>query len=103
MAVVSMMRFAGDPDELRAAAQEHVDPVTKRLGEKHGMLANIVARTDDGVLVINLWENEEGRRAMAAEPEVQQAVLAAGFPPPDFEGFEVVSLRIAERAVAAST
>ena len=51
MAVVSMMRFAGDPDELFAKVRDHVDPVTRRLSPKHGGIANIVARTDDGILV----------------------------------------------------
>jgi hypothetical protein len=46
--------------------------------------------------VINLWEAEEGRRAMAAEPEVQEAVRAAGFSIPEFEGYEVLELRVGE-------
>ena len=43
-----MMRFSGDPKTLAAAAAERVDPVTRRLGPKHGMLGSIVARTGDG-------------------------------------------------------
>jgi hypothetical protein len=99
VAVVSMMRFVGDPDELFAKVRDHVDPVTSRLSEKHGGLANVVARTDDGILVINLWEHEEGRQAMAEEPEVQEAVRSVGMPPPQFDGFEVLSLRVTDRAV----
>jgi hypothetical protein len=97
MAVVSMMRFPGDPDDLARRVNETVDPVSSRLAPKHGGLANIVARTDDGILVINLWEHEEGRHTMAAEPEVQEAVRSAGLPPPDFEGFEVITLRVTGR------
>ena len=90
MAVVTLMRFAGDPDELYAKVRDEVDPVTNRLSPKHGRLANVVARTDEGILVINLWESEEGRRAMAEEPEVQQAVGGAGLPRPDVEVLEVL-------------
>lgn len=97
MAVVSMMRFPGDAGEIEQKIRDVVDPVSRRLAPKHGGLANIVARTDDGVLVINLWETEEGRHAMAAEPEIQEAVGSAGLPPPDFEGFEVLALRITGR------
>ena len=61
MAVVSMMNFSGDSDELAAKLREHVRPVGMELAPKHGGLGTIVARTDDGVMVINLWENEEGR------------------------------------------
>jgi hypothetical protein len=94
MAVVSMMRFTGDPDELFATVTERVDPVTSRLSPKHGRIGNIVARTDDGILVVNIWESEEGRQAMAEEPEVQDAVRSAGLPPPQFDGYEVLSLSL---------
>jgi hypothetical protein len=103
MAVVSMMRIAGNPDELAAKVREHMEPVGERLAEKHGGLGNIVARDgDDGLLVINLWETEEGRHEMAEEPEIREAIRAAGFPPPAFEGYEVISLRINDRATALS-
>jgi hypothetical protein len=101
MAVVSMMRVQGDPEQLAASIREHVVPVGERLSEKHGGLLNIVARTDDGVLMINLWESEEGRQAMAAEPEIQEALRAAALPAPAFEGYEVLGFRVSERAPAA--
>ena len=65
MAVVSIMKMQGDPDELAAKLREHVQPVGRELGPTHGGLGNIVARTDEGIMVINLWENDEGRHAMA--------------------------------------
>jgi hypothetical protein len=103
MAVVSMMRIEGNPDELAARVREHLEPVAERLAPKHGGLANIVARDgDDGILVINLWETDEGRHAMAEEPEIQEAIRAAGLPMPAFTGYEVVEWRITERAVAGS-
>jgi hypothetical protein len=99
VAVVSMMRMAGDPDELVAKLREHVTPVARELAPKHGGLANVVARTDDGVLVINLWESEEGRHAMADEPQIQEALRRAGLPAPAFEGFEVADLTVRPEAV----
>jgi hypothetical protein len=100
MAVVSMMRMQGDADELLAKIQEHVDPVARRLAEKHGGIMNVVTRDRDGILVINLWETEEGRHAMAEEPEIQEAVRAAGLPAPNFEGYEVLSLNVTDRIAA---
>jgi hypothetical protein len=94
VAVVSMMRFAGDSDELFAKVRDHVDPVTSRLGPGHGQLAGIVARTEEGIVVINLWESEAGRQAMAQEPEVQQAVGGAGLPRPQVDAYEVLAHRI---------
>ena len=102
MPVVSMMRFAGDADELAARIEEHVAPVSMRLAPTHGGLANIVARTDEGILVINLWEEDEGRHAMAQEPEVQQAVRAAGLPQPAFDGYEVLALNATEKLLAVA-
>ena len=102
MPVVSMMTFAGDPDELAAKIAEHVAPVSMRLAPTHGGLANIVARTDDGLLLINLWENDEGRHTMAAEPEIQAAVRAAGLPQPAFDGHEVLVLNVNEKILAAA-
>jgi hypothetical protein len=99
MAVVSMMRMSGDADELAAKLREHVDPVARELAPKHGGLGNVVARTGDGLLIVNLWETEEGRHAMAEEPRVREALQAAGFPPPSFEGYEVIDMTILPEAV----
>lgn len=98
MPIVSMMRIQGDADALAAAMRDHLEPVAERLAPKHGGLAHIAARTDDGVLVINLWETDEGRHRMAEEPEIQEALRAAGLPQPLFEGFEVISFRLTGRA-----
>jgi hypothetical protein len=104
MAVVSMMRFAGNPDELNAKMKQHIAPVSEELAEKHGGAINIVARDgDDGLLVINVWETEEGRHAMAEEPAVQDALRAAGFPAPAFTGYEILELRVTDRANALRT
>jgi len=99
MPILSIMKMSGDPDELAAKLREHVAPVARRLAPGHGGLGNIVCRTDDGVLAINLWENDEGRHAMAAEPEIQQALMSSGLPQPDFEGYEVVAMTILPAAV----
>ena len=98
MAVISMMRMSGDTDEL-VQKLEGIREVGRRLAPKHGGLGTIAAKTDDGILVINLWENEEGRHAMAEEPEVLEALQAAGLPTPNFEGYEVVDMRILPEAV----
>jgi hypothetical protein len=90
--------MSGDTDEL-VQKLEGIRDVGRRLAPKHGGLGTIAAKTDDGILVINLWENEEGRHAMAEEPEVLEALQAAGLPTPNFEGYEVVDMRILPEAV----
>jgi hypothetical protein len=103
MAVVSMMRISGDPDELAAKYAEHLADVGRRLAPKHGGLGTILARASDGVLAINLWKDEQGRHAMAQEPEIQQAIQAAGFPAPAFEGYEVISYTFLPEAAESSS
>ena len=80
MAVVSMMKMSGDSDELAQKLREQVARVARELAPGHGGLGTIVCKTDDGVLLINLWENEEGRHAMAEEPEVLEALQSGGLP-----------------------
>jgi hypothetical protein len=99
MAVVSMMRMSGDPDELAEKIRTHIMPVGREAAPKHGGLGTIVCRTDDGVLILNLWETEEGRHAMAEEPAVRDSLQAGGFPPPAFEGYEVIEMTILPAAV----
>ena len=94
MAFISMMRMYGDTDELSGKILEHIRPVARRLSPKHGGLGTILARTEDGVLAINLWTSVEGRQAMAAEPEMQEAVASSGLPQPEFEALEIVDLEL---------
>jgi len=98
MAVVSMMNFTGDTDALYSKMQTMTE-VARGLARKHGGLGTIIARTDDGILVLNLWENEEGRHSMAEEPSVQESLAFAGLPAPAFTGYEVLEMHILPEAV----
>jgi hypothetical protein len=100
MPVLSMLRMQGDPDELWAKLEEHVEPVAERLAPGHGGLFNAVARTSDGIVIVNLWEDEQGRHDMAAEPEMQAAFRSSGLPQPHFDGFEVMRLRVSDKLAA---
>ena len=98
MPVLSMMRMLGDPEDLLQRIREHVEPVTERHALTHGALLNVVTRDgDNGILIVNLWETEEGRHAMAEEPEIREAVAKAGLPAPAFEGYEVLAMRGTEK------
>jgi tRNA(Arg) A34 adenosine deaminase TadA len=103
MAVLSKMRLQGDTEDLIARIRQHVEPVAERLAPKHGGLVHVIVRTDDGVMMVNVWETDEGRHAMAEEPEIQAALRAAGLPEPNFKAFEVLELQVSERAPALTT
>jgi steroid delta-isomerase-like uncharacterized protein len=95
MAVLSVMKIEGDPDDLIARMQAAIDPVAARKAPLYGGISSTVVRLDDGIKIFNLWQTEEGRHQMAADPEVQSALRAGGFPEPKFTGYEVISTRSA--------
>jgi hypothetical protein len=92
VAVVSMMEFAGDPEELREQ-MGNIDEVASRKAAEYGGVSSTVVRTDDGIMIINMWSDEEGRHRMAEDPEIQKAVQDAGLPAPAAKGYEVLQHR----------
>jgi hypothetical protein len=98
-AVVSIMEFPGDPAELEERMRV-IDEVGQRKAPEYGGISTTVVRTDTGVMVINMWADEEGRHRMAEDPEIQQAIQESGLPRPAFKGYEVIRHRSAEHATA---
>ena len=96
--VVSMMRIKGDPDELVAKARGTIEPVAWQKAPEYGGISSTIVKTDDGIMIINFWDNEEGRHKMAADPDVQNAIREANFPAPGFEGYPVLAHRTAATA-----
>jgi hypothetical protein len=92
VAVVSIMKFSGDPEELRTQ-MGNVEEVASRKAAEYGGVSSTVVRTDDGIMVINMWSDEEGRHRMAEDPEIQQAIKDAGMPAPSAKGYEVLEHR----------
>ena len=93
MAVLSMMTIKGNPDELVRKVEETINPVAERKAPQYGGISSTIVRTDDGIMIVNMWETEQGRHQMADDPEVQQALQNAGFPAPAFKAYEVLMHR----------
>ena len=92
VAVVSMMEFSGDPEELKAQMSS-VEEVATRKAAEYGGVSSTVVRTDDGIMIINMWSDAEGRHKMAEDPEMRQAIQDAGMPAPSAKGYEVLEHR----------
>ena len=95
---LTIIRSSGDPDELLAAKREHMDPVMERKAPEYGNVLHVAARTPEGMLVLNLWESEEGSEEAFQDPEIQQArqaMLESGTVsgPPEISHYEVVDYR----------
>ena len=95
---LTIIRSSGDPEKLLAAKREHIDPVMKRKAPEYGNLLHVAAQTPEGMLVINLWESEEGSEQAFQDPEIQearQAMLDSGAVtgPPEISHYDVVDYR----------
>ena len=82
MAYVTIHTLPGAADELLARKQTHFDPVVQRVARGFGALFSVTAPTDDGLLIINVWEDAERVGAFAALPEMQAAQTQAQLPAP---------------------
>jgi quinol monooxygenase YgiN len=100
MMVMSIMRIEGDPDDLRERMTD-LEKVVERIAPEMGGISSTVVRTDDGLMIVNLWKDEQARHKMAEHPEVQAAVRAAGLPAPHAEGYEVLAHRTADQTANA--
>jgi hypothetical protein len=97
--VVSILEFSGDPAELREK-MSNVEEVASRKAAKYGGISSTLVKTDDGVMIINMWDSEDGRHRMADDPEVRQAIQDAGMPPPAGKGYEVLQHRTPDQVSA---
>jgi hypothetical protein len=93
MQVVSMMSMQGDADEL-ASKMEKLRAVAERVAPKYGAISNTLLRTDDGIMIVNHWADEDGRHKMAEDPEIRAAMGEIGITP-SFTAYEVMEHRTA--------
>ncbi len=95
---LTIIRTQGDPDQLLAAKREHIDPVASQKAGQYGHILHLAARAPDGMVVINLWESEEGSEQAFHDPDIEQARQAmqdsgAAAGPPEITHYEVVDYR----------
>jgi hypothetical protein len=74
MAVLMIVRMRGPTQRLLAAAEM----IEGRIGMPAGLLARVVAPSEDGIVLVNLRAGEEARRASDDAPEHRAAVRASG-------------------------
>lgn len=79
-AYLTIARFAGEPDELLSAYESSAETMDG-VGRDHGLLVHAAARTDTGLLVINLWPSREGSLSAAADPRRLRSLAASGVAP----------------------
>ena len=80
MGYLSLARFAGDPDEL-LRTHERSEPTMTAVGRDHGLLVHAAARTDAGLLVMNLWPSPSGSRTASEDPRRLAVLRDVGLAP----------------------
>jgi hypothetical protein len=60
VAILTTFEFHGDPDQLVARMDELLGPDAIRASARNGCISSTVVKTEAGIMVINLWESEEG-------------------------------------------
>jgi Antibiotic biosynthesis monooxygenase len=74
VAIVVILEHKGDPEKLIAAGKE----LARLAPQPHGVLVQAIAPTEDGMLLVRIWESEEARAAWAENPEHHAALKASG-------------------------
>ena len=79
-AYLTVARFSGDGDRLLDEYRKHSD-VMSAVGRDHGLILHAGAKTDDGLLVVNLWPSKEGSEAAARDPRMLDVMERVEFCP----------------------
>jgi hypothetical protein len=74
MGVLAMLELEGDTGSLMAASEK----LDELLPPPDGLLARIVAPTDDGMVLFQLWDSAEARSRNAEHPGHADALAASG-------------------------
>jgi heme-degrading monooxygenase HmoA len=73
MAILVIMESKGDPNRLLEATKD----VARRAGPPQGLLARCVAQTDDGIVLVHVWESADARSAWHNNAGHQEALRAS--------------------------
>jgi hypothetical protein len=77
---LTLTRIDGDPGALLDGYRRSA-PTMDEVGRDHGLVAHGVARTDDGLLVVNLWPSRDGSESAARDPRRLDRIAAVGIEP----------------------
>jgi hypothetical protein len=93
MAILTTFELHGDPDEILATQEEKIVPEARRLAAENGGVWQTVVKTDDGVMMLSLWENEEGMRRVSEQ--IRPIAEEAGLQQVGWRQYEVLRHRTA--------
>ena len=93
MAILTMFEVHGDPDEILATQEEKIVPEARRLAAENGGVWQTVVKTKNGLMMLNLWDNEEGMKRVAEQ--IRPIAEKAGLEQAGWRQYEVLRHRAA--------
>jgi hypothetical protein len=82
MPYLTVFELEGDPDELLEIKRARVDRIAQDAARENGGIAHMVAKTDNGLIVFNLFEREDGAEKVAEK--VRPIAMGVGLPAPAY-------------------
>ena len=79
--------------------KETIDPIVEPVARSNGAIEHIKVKTDDGVMIVNLWETLEGSEKTAEEvrPKIEEAMGGQGPEgPEDWQSYEIADRRVVQ-------
>ncbi len=80
MAYLTITRISGDPDELLDGYRQTADTM-EGVGRDHGLILHTAARTDEGLVIVNLWPSRAGSEAASRDPRRADVIRQHGVHP----------------------
>jgi hypothetical protein len=80
MAYLTLAQISGDADRL-FAAYSRTSATMDEVGRDHGLLVHAVARTGEGLLIVNLWPSPDGSRTAAQDSRRNRVIRDHGLQP----------------------
>jgi hypothetical protein len=81
---LSIARVNGDPAELADAYTCSAETMAA-VGRDHGLLVHAAARSDDGLILVNLWPSPAGSESAAQDPRRLEVLRGLDLPPGAFQ------------------
>jgi hypothetical protein len=83
MAYLTIVRISGEPEQLLDGYRQTAG-VMSGVGRDHGLIAHAAAKTDDGMLIVNLWPSKDRSEAAAADPRRRDVIRHHALEPSRF-------------------
>jgi len=88
MAILTMFEVHGDPEAIVATEDAMIVPQARRLALENGGISQTVVKTEHGVMMVHLWESEQGMRRVSEQ--IQPRAEAAGLEAVGWRQYEVL-------------